>query len=82
MYQERFNDAAFVSTAYAQRLRTMVRTICRKHGLAERSSDALLTRETGGADQGRPQQGVLFDAPLRRPAAAVRTKTQRVMMVS
>jgi hypothetical protein len=78
MYRERFDDAAFVSTSYAQRLRLMVRAVCRKHQLAERSSDALLTRELGTPDAEVPNQGVLFDNPVRRPVSAVRPVRRRL----
>ena len=83
MYRERFEDAAFVPKAYSQRIRLMVEGICKRHGIPERSGDALLTRELGmrerQSDLRHAAQSSLFPLPLppQRSAAA-----QRVMMVS
>jgi DNA repair photolyase len=62
LYRHRFNDAAFVSTAYAKRIRAVVHAVCRKHNLAERSSDALLTRDLGVSEDAVRMQGSLFEA--------------------
>ncbi len=69
MYQQRFEDEEFVSKAYAQRIRLMVRSVCRRHDLAERSGDALLTRELDARERLRAvgsdsRQGSLFAAAL------------------
>ncbi len=47
MYRERYATDAFVPKAYAERMRALVRATCRKHGLRERSGDALLTHDIG-----------------------------------
>lgn len=47
MYRERYATEAFVPKVYAERMRALVRATCRKHGLRERSQDALLTRDIG-----------------------------------
>ena len=43
-YAKRFATADFAGKAYREKLAEMVDTACRKHGLRQRSSDALLTR--------------------------------------
>jgi DNA repair photolyase len=95
LYRQKFDDAAFVSKAYAQRMRIMVRGVCSRHGLAERSGDAMLTRELGmreGKASGSGlRQASLFPPPVlplrttpsrALPSRAVPGRTQRVMMVS
>jgi len=80
-YRKRYESAAFVSKAYAQRMREMVRTVCRKYKLPERSSDAILTRELGTANAGL-RQGDLFAPLMRRPvmsASDIPRETQRVL---
>jgi hypothetical protein len=52
MYRTRYESAAFVPKAYAERCRDLLRAACRKHGLSPRNSsqpqeDALLTRNIG-----------------------------------
>jgi DNA repair photolyase len=44
-YARRYATADFVDAAYRNRMATIVRQLCRHHGLGERSSDALLTRD-------------------------------------
>jgi len=82
MYRKRFDADAFVSRAYAQRMREMVRTVTRKHGLCERSTDALLTRELGGLDEtpdAQPGQGSLFETVLpRKPGKREVPRRQRL----
>lgn len=86
MYRQRFEDAAFVSRTYADRMKEMVRAACRKHRLAERSSDAILTRELGSPDA-KLRQGNLFGTLVKRPAGSARPmsakqiahETQRVL---
>ena len=60
MYRERFESAAFVPRAYADRCRDLVRAACRKHGLGQRSSDALLTRQVGIPQALRDYESQLF----------------------
>jgi DNA repair photolyase len=80
-YRKRYESEAFVSKVYARRMRQMVRTVCRKYKLPERSSDAILTRELGSTDVGL-RQGDLFAPPMRRPVMSAREitrETQRVL---
>jgi DNA repair photolyase len=44
-YGRRYATMDFVDRAYRQRMESIVRQLCRKHGLGERSSHALLTRD-------------------------------------
>src|ERR1700733_5025699 len=55
-YAKRFATADFASTPYRRKLAMMVDQACRRHGVGQRSSDALLTRNEGG--DRRPPQGV------------------------
>lgn len=49
LYQERFAKADFADGPYRSHLASMVREACARHGLMERSTDALLTRDAGRA---------------------------------
>ena len=51
-YVERFRANDFASRPYLERTRALVTASCKRHGLHERSSDSLLTRETGGSKPG------------------------------
>jgi hypothetical protein len=44
-YERRYAAADFVDGTYRNRMATIMRQLCRRHGLGERSSDALLTRD-------------------------------------
>jgi DNA repair photolyase len=44
-YDRRYAAADFIDAAYRNRMASIVRQLCRRHGLGERSSDALLTRD-------------------------------------
>ncbi len=44
-YARRYATLDFADRAYCQRMESIVRQLCRKHGLGQRSSDALLTRD-------------------------------------
>jgi DNA repair photolyase len=46
-YAQRFAANDFASRAYSKQIETMVKTVCVKHFLQRRSSDALLTRDAG-----------------------------------
>ena len=46
-YEKRFKDRDFADKAYREELQLAVKRSCQKHGLAPRSSDALLTRDVG-----------------------------------
>jgi DNA repair photolyase len=64
-YAARFATADFAATPYRKLLSQRVDKVCRKHGLAPRSSDALLTRDIGAAKRpavnvGAPRQQMLF----------------------
>jgi DNA repair photolyase len=61
LYAERFAKDDFAAGPYRRELTERVARICRKHGLAPRSSDALLTRDAGLA---------------RRPAANIGAAVQ------
>ncbi|AXC14729.1 Radical SAM domain protein [Acidisarcina polymorpha] len=47
LYRFRFDGRDFVADAYRKRMEALVDEVTRKHGLASRSSDALLTRDVG-----------------------------------
>ena len=61
-YAARFAKADFASTTYRRQMAALVGEACRRYGLAERSTDALLTRNAGGprkqvgSDWGSSQQ--------------------------
>jgi DNA repair photolyase len=64
-YERRFATDDFAAPGYRDQLRAMVQTACRRHGLAPRSTDALLTRDTGPTRRplipvGIPHQQALF----------------------
>ena len=64
-YSSRFATADFATAPYRSELSRRVDKVCRKHGLAPRSSDALLTRDVGTARRppvnvGAPHQQKLF----------------------
>ncbi len=66
LYAEKFRDMDFAARPYQERLRALVTASCRRHGLTERATDSLLTRDAGeekkqpaSAGYG-PAQGTLF----------------------
>jgi DNA repair photolyase len=64
-YARRFADRDFADASYRQYLARMVTETCRRNGLNERSSDALLTRDVGllrkpVTNVGARFQGLLF----------------------
>ncbi len=63
-YTKRFTDRDFASREYRERLQQDVAASCRRHGLAHRSTDALLTRNAGlmkpPTRQDRTSQQCLF----------------------
>jgi DNA repair photolyase len=64
-YAKRFATADFAGKTYREKLAKMVDAACRKHGLGQRSSDALLTRNEGRGRippqrVGAPMQQLLF----------------------
>ncbi len=64
----RFASADFASAAYRTRLRAMVQAACRRHGLPQRSTYAILTRDTN--DPAQP-----FDS--RKSPASISCAQQR-----
>ena len=62
-YAKRFATADFAGKVYREKLATMVDAACRKHGLRQRSSDALLTRNEEGGGR-LPPRGV--SAPMQQ----------------
>jgi DNA repair photolyase len=44
-YERRYATLDFADSAYRKKMETIVHSLCRRHGLGERSSDALLTRD-------------------------------------
>ena len=60
----------FADAPYRQRLALMVKLACRKYGLRERSSDALLTRDVGEGDEFAAQGPDGGAGPGRRSAGA------------
>lgn len=46
-YEIRFGSADFATTAYSRQLATIVERACKRHGLQQRSTDGLLTRDSG-----------------------------------
>ena len=54
-YCERFAHAEFAARPYRQAMEALIRTVCHRYGIPERSTDALLTRDIGlkGEQSGR-----------------------------
>ena len=63
-YEVRFGAADFAAPVYSRQLASIVARACRKHGLRQRSHDALLTREEGFDPERRPPENVA--APLQQ----------------
>ena len=64
-YVEQFRDADFASRGYRERMAAMTDVVCRRYGLRQRSTYALLTRE---------------QTPERRPATAVRGMPEQMQL--
>jgi DNA repair photolyase len=66
LYEQHFATADFAQQPYRARMAALVGAACRRHGLAQRSSDALLTRDEGAGarpavqNSGLPVQQQLF----------------------
>jgi DNA repair photolyase len=65
-YTRRYATADFTDAAYRNRMASLIRQLCRKHSLAERSTDALLTRDVGPI----ATPATARKAPTRSPAPA------------
>jgi DNA repair photolyase len=76
MYRTRYESAAFVPTAYAQRCRELLRAACKKHGLGQRDHDALLSRDLGIPPSMREPEPKLF--PVSALAGVPRKPPQSV----
>jgi len=55
-YAKRFATADFAGRAYREKLEEMVDMACKRHGLRQRSNDALLTRNEGSGGRIPPQK--------------------------
>jgi DNA repair photolyase len=53
-YTRRYAKADFVDTAYREKVAEIARTVCRKHGLKQRSTAALLSRALGAQGTAMP----------------------------
>lgn len=70
-YLERFRDMDFADRPYRERLNALVKASCRRHGLRERLTDTLLTRDAGEPThqpRGMSVQGRTLG--LKKPAAS------------
>ena len=56
-YERRFATADFADGPYRRQMAAIVRKVCRSHGIAERSTDALLTRDVGRRTGSQPSGG-------------------------
>ena len=63
-YATRFATQDFAGRAYRESLQGVVRKVCREHGLAERSTDALLTRDVGAGRRQAANVGAVEQARL------------------
>jgi DNA repair photolyase len=68
-YTKRFARADFVDGEYREMVAGRVRAACRKHGLARRSTDALLSSALGPKTAGAVSSG----APARKAPQSART---------
>ncbi len=65
-YAARFAGADFAARPYREEMKALVGKVCRRYGLAQRSTDALLTRDAGPERKGPmrvrsgPEQSELF----------------------
>jgi DNA repair photolyase len=70
-YAARYDSEAFVGKGYAERLRGLVRAVTRKHGLRERMTDAILTRDAGiRPSRPAPAQATLWPGAMPVASAA------------
>ena len=65
LYAENFRDMDFAARPYRERLAALVTASCRRHGVPERATDSLLTRDAGekklpASELRAPAQGMLF----------------------
>ena len=70
---ERFRNMDFADRPYRERLNALVQASCRRYGLRERLTDALLTRDAGDP-KGTTVQG--RTAGMKKPSASDRANVQ------
>jgi hypothetical protein len=76
MYRTRYESAAFVPKAYAERCRELLRAACKKYGIGQRRDDTMLTRNIGIPPSLREEESQLF--PLNALAGVPRKPPQSV----
>jgi DNA repair photolyase len=79
MYRTRYESAAFVPRAYAERCRELLRAACKKHGLGLRRDDTLLTRTIGIPPSLSEEEAQLF--PVSALAGVPRKPPQSTRIV-
>ena len=62
-YTQRFAHAEFAARLYREEMAALVRAACQKHGIPERSTDALLTRDVGAPGR-KPVRSVAHDPQI------------------
>lgn len=75
-YLERFRNMDFADKPYRERLNALVTASCRRHGLRERLTDNLLTRDAG-EPRGMSVQGRTFGG--KKPVASDRSGEQGLL---
>lgn len=76
-YLERFRNMDFADRPYRERLNALVQASCRRHGLRERLTDALLTRDAGDAETGSRTVSVQGrTAGIKKPVGSDRAGAQ------
>jgi DNA repair photolyase len=68
-YEARFGKADFATQTYSRQLAKTVALVCKRHGLRQRTTDALLTRDSGRdsvAELGRRQPSSVRDESQQR----------------
>jgi DNA repair photolyase len=78
-YEQRFGTAEFAAPSYRRQLALAVARACRRYGLQQRSSDALLTREPGRPQRSSQPRTAVADAmpPRKGPRSALAPSSQR-----
>jgi DNA repair photolyase len=74
-YEACFGKADFATQTYSRELTKTVARLCRKHGLQQRSTDALLTRDHGGDHP----EAVQAADPRRIPPTSVGAHAQQLL---
>ncbi len=72
-YAARYAAGAFVGPEYAARIRALVASVTRRHGLAHRTMDAILTREPAGTPKKPPAQASLWPDAVFSDSAVPKT---------